>query len=76
MIILPASPFPDAVSAEQQQAVGPQQDQDENKADDDDVSMEMENQEEDLEATEIQELKSEQLDSSKASQQGDSFSCP
>uniref|UniRef100_A0A3Q4BJ07 Midasin n=1 Tax=Mola mola TaxID=94237 RepID=A0A3Q4BJ07_MOLML len=60
----------DAVSAEQQQAVGSQQDQDENKADDDDVSMEMENQEEDLEATEIQELKSEQLDSSKASQQG------
>lgn len=76
MIVLPASPFPDAVTAEQQQAAGPQQDQDENKADDDDVSMDVEDQEEDLEATEVPELKSEQLDSKKASRRGVSFSCP
>lgn len=67
--------FPDVASADQQKAAGPQQDQDEDQTDED-VAMETENQEEDLEAAEVQELKPEQLDSSKASQKGDSSSCP
>uniref|UniRef100_A0A3Q3NKD3 Midasin n=1 Tax=Labrus bergylta TaxID=56723 RepID=A0A3Q3NKD3_9LABR len=53
-------------SADQQKAAGPQQDQDEEQ-NEEDVAMETENQEEDLQAAEVQELKPEQLDSSKAS---------
>lgn len=62
--------FPDAASADQQKAAGPHQDQDEYR-NDDDVAMETEDQEEDLQAAEVQELKPEQLDSTKASQKGD-----
>lgn len=61
--------FADVASADQQKAAGPQQDQDEEQADED-VAMETENQDEDLEAAEVQDLKPEQLDSSKASQTG------
>lgn len=61
----------DVASSDQQKAAGPQQDQDEDQADED-VAMETENQEEDLEAAEVQDLKPEQLDSSKASQKGES----
>ncbi|XP_044025553.1 midasin [Siniperca chuatsi] len=57
----------DVASADQQKAAGPQQHQDEDW-NDDDVAMETEDQEEDLQAAEIQELKPEQLDSTKASQ--------
>lgn len=64
--------FPDVASADQQKAAGPQQDQDEDQ-NDEDVAMETESQEEDLQAAEIQELKPEQLDSTKASQKGDPF---
>nr|XP_046228345.1 midasin isoform X2 [Scatophagus argus] len=59
----------DVASADQQKAAGPQQDQDEDQKDED-VAMETENQEEDLKAAEVQELKPEQLDSTKASQKG------
>ncbi|XP_036943295.1 midasin isoform X1 [Acanthopagrus latus] len=59
----------DVASADQQKAAGPQQDQDEDQ-NDEDVAMETESQEEDLQAAEIQELKPEQLDSTKASQKG------
>ncbi|XP_023122208.2 midasin [Amphiprion ocellaris] len=59
----------DVASADQQKAAGPQQDQDEDQ-NDEDVAMETENQEEELQAAEVQELKPEQLDSSKASQKG------
>ncbi|KAI3364212.1 hypothetical protein L3Q82_010816 [Scortum barcoo] len=59
----------DVASADQQKPAGPQQDQDENQ-NDEDVAMETENQEEDLQAAEVQELKPEQLDSTKASQKG------
>uniref|UniRef100_A0A665V858 Midasin n=1 Tax=Echeneis naucrates TaxID=173247 RepID=A0A665V858_ECHNA len=58
----------DVASADQQKAAGAQQDQDEDQ-NDEDVAMETEHQEEDLQATEVQELKPEQLDSSKASHQ-------
>uniref|UniRef100_A0A3P8RPW4 Midasin n=1 Tax=Amphiprion percula TaxID=161767 RepID=A0A3P8RPW4_AMPPE len=58
-------------SADQQKAAGPQQDQDEDQ-NDEDVAMETENQEEELQSAEVQELKPEQLDSSKASQKVDS----
>ncbi|XP_075869163.1 midasin [Nelusetta ayraudi] len=54
----------DVASADQQRAAGPQQEQEE------DVAMEEENQEEDLQAAEVQELKPEQLDASKASHKG------
>lgn len=64
--------FPDVASADQQKAAGPQQDQDEDE-NDEDVAMETENQEEDLQAADVHELKPEQLDSTKASQKGDSF---
>ncbi|KAM9840331.1 midasin [Aulostomus maculatus] len=59
----------DVASAEQQKAAGPQphQKEDEN---DEDVEMETEDQEEDLQAAVLQELKPEQLDSTKASQKG------
>uniref|UniRef100_A0A3Q1FB83 Midasin AAA ATPase 1 n=1 Tax=Acanthochromis polyacanthus TaxID=80966 RepID=A0A3Q1FB83_9TELE len=59
----------DVASADQQKAAGPQQDQDEEQ-NEEDVAMETENQEEELQAAEVQELKPEQLDSSKASQKG------
>uniref|UniRef100_A0A8C4E8F0 Midasin n=1 Tax=Dicentrarchus labrax TaxID=13489 RepID=A0A8C4E8F0_DICLA len=59
----------DVASADQQKAAGTQQDQDEDQ-NDEDVAMETENQEEDLQAAEVQELKPEQLDSTKASQTG------
>ncbi|XP_060907246.1 midasin [Labrus mixtus] len=59
----------DVASADQQKAAGPQQDQDEEQ-NEEDVAMETENQEEDLQAAEVQELKPEQLDSSKASKTG------
>ncbi|XP_054474709.1 midasin [Anoplopoma fimbria] len=58
----------DVASADQQKAAGPHQDQDDQN--DEDVAMETDKQEEDLQAAEIQELKPEQLDSSKASQKG------
>ncbi|XP_071391101.1 midasin-like [Centroberyx affinis] len=57
----------DVASADQQKPAGPQQDQDQ---DDEDVAMETEDQEEDLQAVEGQELKPEQLDSTKASHKG------
>ncbi|XP_053301822.1 midasin [Pleuronectes platessa] len=57
----------DVASADQQKAAGPQQDQDQK---DEDVAMETEDQEEDLRAADVQELKPEQLDSTKASQKG------
>ncbi|TKS75776.1 Midasin MIDAS-containing protein [Collichthys lucidus] len=59
----------DVASADQQKAAGPQQDQDGDQ-NDEDVAMETENQEEDLEAAEVQELKPKQLDSTKTSQKG------
>ncbi|XP_042247008.1 midasin [Thunnus maccoyii] len=59
----------DVASADQQKAAGPQQDQDEDQ-NDEDVAMETEDQEEDLQAAEVQELKPEQLDSTKTSQKG------
>lgn len=62
--------FTDVASADQQKAAGPHQDQDEDK-NDEDVAMETEKQDEDLQAAEVQELKPEQLDSTKASQKGD-----
>lgn len=62
--------FPDVASAEQQKAAGPQQDQEEEQ-NDEDVPMETESQEEQLEAAEVQELKPEQLDSSRASHKGE-----
>uniref|UniRef100_A0A8D3BW26 Midasin n=1 Tax=Scophthalmus maximus TaxID=52904 RepID=A0A8D3BW26_SCOMX len=55
----------DVASADQQKAAGTKQDEDQ---DDEDVAMETEDQQEDLQAAEVQELKPEQLDSSKASQ--------
>ncbi|XP_034383470.1 midasin isoform X2 [Cyclopterus lumpus] len=58
----------DVASADQQKAAGPHQDQDDQN--DEDVAMETEKQEEDLQAAEVQELKPEQLDSTKASQKG------
>lgn len=65
---LAVSPFPDVASADQQKAAGPHQD-DQN---DEDVAMETDKPEEDLQAA--QELKPEQLDSTKASQKGDASS--
>ncbi|XP_056150027.1 midasin [Lampris incognitus] len=57
----------DVASADQQKQAGQQQDQ---IQDEDDVAMDTEEQEEDLKAVEAQELKPEQLDSTKASQKG------
>lgn len=65
-------PFPDVASADQQKAAGAHKDQDEDQ-NDEDVAMETDKQEEDLQAAEVQELKPEQLDSTKASQKGDAF---
>lgn len=58
----------DVASADQQKAAGPQQDHDDEN--DEDVAMATEVQEEDFHATDVQELKPEQLDSTKASQKG------
>lgn len=59
-------------SAEQESTAGPRgQDEDDKE---EDLSMETEDQEVDLQAAEVQELKPEQLDSSKASQTGVKFS--
>lgn len=55
-------------SADQQKAAGPHQDQEDQN--DEDVAMETEKPEEDLQAAEVQELKPEQLDSTKASEKG------
>ncbi|XP_042084236.1 midasin isoform X2 [Haplochromis burtoni] len=58
----------DVASAEQESTAGPRgQDEDDKE---EDLSMETEDQEVDLQAAEVQELKPEQLDSSKASQTG------
>ncbi|KAJ8008932.1 hypothetical protein DPEC_G00083550 [Dallia pectoralis] len=57
----------DVASADQQKPAGAQQDEDE---DDEDIAMDTEEQEEDLQAVEAQELKPEQLDSTRASQKG------
>ncbi|XP_071334594.1 midasin isoform X2 [Trachinotus anak] len=59
----------DVASADQQKAAGAPQDQDEDQ-NDEDVAMETDDQEEDLQAAEVQELKPEQLDSTKASRKG------
>ena len=59
----------DVASADQQKAEGAQQDQDEDQ-NNEDVAMETEDQEEDLRAAEVQELKPEQLDSTKGSEKG------
>lgn len=62
----------DVASAEQESTAGPRgQDEDDKE---EDLSMETEDQEVDLQAAEVQELKPEQLDSSKASQTGVKFS--
>ncbi|XP_077950103.1 midasin isoform X1 [Gasterosteus aculeatus] len=58
----------DVASADQQKAAGPHQDQEDQN--DEDVAMETEKPEEDLQAAEVQELKPEQLDSTKASEKG------
>uniref|UniRef100_A0A7N6BG26 Midasin n=1 Tax=Anabas testudineus TaxID=64144 RepID=A0A7N6BG26_ANATE len=58
----------DVASADQQKAAGTQQEHDEEN--DEDVAMETEDQEDNLQATDIQELKPEQLDSTKTSQKG------
>lgn len=65
----------DVATADQQKTAGPQQDQEEDQ-NDGDVAMETEDQEEDLQAAEVQELKPEQLDSTKASQKGVNTSAP
>ncbi|XP_034555077.1 midasin [Notolabrus celidotus] len=58
----------DVASADQQKAAGPQQDQEDQN--EEDVAMETENQEENLQPAEVQDLKPEQLDSTKASKTG------
>lgn len=57
-------------SADQQNAAGPEQQEDQK---DEDVAMETEDQDEELHAAEIDEMKPEQLDSTKASRKGDVF---
>ncbi|KAM4522940.1 midasin [Odontesthes bonariensis] len=59
----------DVASADQQKATGPQRDQQQDE-NDEDVAMETEQQEEELPATEVQEVKPEQLDAFKSSQKG------
>lgn len=63
-------PSADVASADQQNAAGPEQQEDQK---DEDVAMETEDQDEDLHAAEIDEMKPEQLDSTKASRKGDVF---
>ncbi|XP_007570662.1 midasin isoform X2 [Poecilia formosa] len=58
----------DVASAEQQKATGPLKDQDEDG--NDDVAMETEDQEEQLQSADVEELKPEQLETSKFSQKG------
>lgn len=58
----------DLASADQQKAAGPQQDHDEEN--DEEVAMATEDHEEELHAAEVQKLKPEQVDSTKASQKG------
>ncbi|XP_061563343.1 midasin [Cololabis saira] len=58
----------DVANQDQQKAAEPQKDQSEEQSDD--VAMETEEQEEELHAAEIQELKPEQLDSNKSSKKG------
>uniref|UniRef100_A0A3P9MDK6 Midasin n=1 Tax=Oryzias latipes TaxID=8090 RepID=A0A3P9MDK6_ORYLA len=58
-------------SLEQQKAMGPQKNLNEDQ-EDEDVAMETEQPEEELKAAEVQELKPEQLDSSRSSQRADS----
>lgn len=57
-------------SADQQNAAGPEQQEDQK---DEDVAMDTEDQDEELHAAEIDEMKPEQLDSTKASRKGDVF---
>ncbi|KAF3702507.1 Midasin Dynein-related AAA-ATPase MDN1 MIDAS-containing protein [Channa argus] len=59
----------DVASADQQKATGAQQEHDEDQIDED-IAMETDEQEDNLRATEIQELKPELMDSTKASQKG------
>ncbi|KAK2856665.1 hypothetical protein Q5P01_005400 [Channa striata] len=59
----------DVASADQQKAAGAQQDHDEDQIDED-IAMETDKQEDNLQATEVEELKPEQLDFTKASQKG------
>lgn len=59
----------DVASAEQQKAAGPAKDEEEDE--NDDVAMEIEDQEEQLQSANVEELKPEQLDTSKSSQKGD-----
>lgn len=66
--------FPDVVSTNQHEAAGSQKNQDDEKTSEEAV-METENQEEDLEATEAQELKPEQLDSRNVSHKGKDCFC-
>uniref|UniRef100_A0A3P8WSX5 Midasin n=1 Tax=Cynoglossus semilaevis TaxID=244447 RepID=A0A3P8WSX5_CYNSE len=58
----------DVASADQQNAAGPEQQEDQK---DEDVAMDTEDQDEELHAAEIDEMKPEQLDSTKASRKGD-----
>ncbi|XP_058470371.1 midasin [Solea solea] len=60
----------DVASADQQKAAGPQQRDQEEDQNDEDVAMETEDQDEELHAAEVDELKPEQLDATKASQKG------
>lgn len=62
--------FPDVVSNDQHKAAGAQKDQDDDERTSEEAAMETENQEEDLEATEAQELKPEQLNSRNVSHKG------
>lgn len=66
--------FPDVVSTNQHEAAGAQKDQDDEKTSGE-AAMETENQEEDLEVTEAQELKPEQLDSRNVSHKGNGCFC-
>lgn len=61
--------FPDVVGTNQHKAAGSPKDQDDEKTRED-ATLETENQEEDLEATVVQELKPEQLDSRNVSHKG------
>lgn len=61
----------DVASAEQQKAAGPLKDQDEDE--NYDVAMETEDQEEQLQSADVEELKPEQLETSKFSQKGFRF---
>jgi len=66
---------PDVASAEQQKPAAPQQDQDPDR-EEDDIAMDTEEQEEQLKASEDQELKPEKLDSTRTSKKGVASSPP